>query len=377
MSTMSTSTTSTTSIPYISTHYSRKTPNGWFINCAFSSPVKVITPTHVAKIHAKGYEKIYLSAGSNPARKQMSELDDMDFSPMADIKFKVVMIDSLNPYHYSTIKRLFPSDIYICGKSESFDTGLSNSWNSSNSVNPGTLKKDDPIYQYYLEWEIELEVNHHTDFQTYVQNCWNRVLDQPLELTYEEKRLQQQEKDEAESPFGGLIRIIRKYSVINWTCINAPENHPIPEEKFQEQYHFLPQTVIRQCPIIYYFQGKKFEGGSIVRPLGPVTRYEFENFFSFGLGCGNFNPQKTRYYYSGTMSMDRQNDNSIFSFLEQFGDIPKDPEFYRFLVWAAINYMGVLNSNQEDKMAEELARELDMEPMSKKEVECLMFPIPK
>lgn len=308
--------------------------------------------------------------------RNQNKFNDEDWTLLESVEFEVVIIDSLNPC-YSSIKKMFPSKNYQMGTDTSpLYPEVYNSWNPENHSNPFLSKKGTPECNYFQEIQ-RFPKKTYQDMNCYLENCWRRSYNIPLIHTPEEQREIQRKKDLTSSPFGKLIEIISRYANMNWICLNAPPNHPIPEEKFLEKYHFLPQTVIRQCPNIYYFQGKRFEGGSIVRPIESVTRYEFENFFGFGLGCGNFNPQKTRYYYSGTMSMDRQNDNSIYSFLEQFGDISKDPEFYRFLVWAAINYMGVLNSNQEDKMTEELARELHMEPMSKDEVKSLMFPIPK
>ena len=186
----------------------------------------------------------------------------------------------------------------------------------------------------------------------------------------------QRKHDLKDSPLGTQIEIISRYANLNWICLNSPPKHPIPEEKFEERYHYLPQAVIRQIPITYSYQGRTFEGGQIVRPLKAYTRYEFEHFFAFGLKCSNFDSQKTRYYYSGNMSTEKGNPNSIFSFLQDFEEAPKDREFLKFLVWTAINYLGVLNSHREKKMADELAESLEISKLTRAELDDLMFPIP-
>ena len=125
-------------------------------------------------------------------------------------------------------------------------------------------------YSYYKEF-VDTIPTSFSEAGTYTRNCWNRIFEQPLELTEKEKMEKQIQNDLDSSPFKKTIEVISKYSNINWTC-STGINQDISDEKFTEQFHFIPQTVIKVCPIKYTFQGKEYEGGSIERPIGSNSK---------------------------------------------------------------------------------------------------------
>lgn len=364
----------------MSTHVGNHIPmdTKWMYFDAFSSKVKAFNPDAVKRLYDSGIRKLYLSMGYKYAKIQQQvqqKISPEEWNQLEGLEFEVVVIDSLNP-SFSSIRKLFPSKMYLMGTEVNpMFSDVYESWNPENHTNPfltetGSLERK-YFNQIYMAPERTYE---HTS--CYIQNCWNRAFNMPLIPTPEEKKAIQRKHDLKDSPLGTQIEIISRYANLNWICLNSPPKHPIPEEKFEERYHYLPQAVIRQIPITYSYQGRTFEGGQIVRPLKAYTRYEFEHFFAFGLKCSNFDSQKTRYYYSGNMSTEKGNPNSIFSFLQDFEEAPKDREFLKFLVWTAINYLGVLNSHREKKMADELAESLEISKLTRAELDDLMFPIP-
>lgn len=363
----------------MSTHFGNRIPsNEWFIFDAFNSKYKGFTPRICSEIYKKGFRKIYLSMGMKYAcdqRKLQSLLEPDDYDWLQDIEFDVVMIDSLNP-PYQSIMKMFPTKLLLIGNETGnhYSEGTYNTYNSSNSTNPSELSKSSKEYSYYKEF-LDTNPTSYSEAGTYTRNCWNIIFEQPLELTQKEKNEKQIQADLDSSPFKKIIEVISKYSNINWTCSTAL-NQDIPDEKFNEQFHFIPQTVIKVCPIKYTFQGKEYEGGSIVRPIEAVERLEFENFFGFSSHCSNFNANKTRYFYSGTMPMRKNTINSIYDFLDDFQEAEYSKEFYKFLVWSGINYMGVLNSHKETQFMKELANVMEQEPLTSKELESLIYPTP-
>ena len=100
--------------------------------------------------------------------------------------------------------------------------------------------------------------------------------------------------------------------------------------------------------------------------LEAIQRREFEDFFGFSSHCIDFNPNKTRYFYSGTMPMRKNTINSIYDFLEEFHETEYSKKFYKFIVWSAINYMGILNSYRETQFVKEL-NVMDQTPLTSAE----------
>lgn len=351
----------------------------WFKFDTFCSKIKNFTPEMVKKFYDVGIRKIYLSMGYNKATLQhqiQTKFSEEKWKHLVGFKFDVVIIDSLNP-PYASIQKLFPARMYLMGTEFNPMFGDPyNSWTPENHTDPFTTEKQSLERKYYDEIYLAPSKTYE-HLICHIQNVWNRVLDMPPVPTPEEKKEIQWKKDLESSPFGNQIEIISRYAHQNWICVDAPPNHPIPEDKYEEKYHFRPQAIIRQIPITYSYQGKEYEGGQIVRPLEKgVSRYEYEYFFAFGGNCQYFNSEKTRYYYSSNMSIPKKYAKSIFEFLQDFEESPRDREFLKFLVWVSINYLGVLISHREKKMANELAESLKIEKLTRKELDSLMFPIP-
>lgn len=62
------------------------------------------------------------------------------------------------------------------------------------------------------------------------------------------------------SVFGKIIEVLMKYHKDNWVCLYSTRVESIPYSKFIEEYHPIPQAIIKTIPIKYTFQGKEYIG---------------------------------------------------------------------------------------------------------------------
>lgn len=84
-----------------------------------------------------------------------------------------------------------------------------------------------------------------------------------------------------------------------------------------------------------------------MRPVKAVHISEFESFFGFGLKCSSYDSNKTAFYYNSKMSVTLNGRNSIYTFLDNFKEIEWDREFFKFIIWISINYIGIVSNYNE------------------------------
>ena len=74
------------------------------------------------------------------------------------------------------------------------------------------------------------------------------------------------------------------------------------------------------------------------------------------------------------MGLLKTHPNSIYKFFEKFMDEPFDKEFYKFIIWIGINYLGIMNSHKEYECIEELRVTMNQETLSKEEIQSIIYP---
>lgn len=166
-----------------------------------------------------------------------------------------------------------------------------------------------------------------------------------------------------------------KYSKNNWMCISY-NGTKIDDHRFTEKYNTAAQTILNQCPIKYTFLEKQYIGGSIVNQYVQFIYMSLNISLVFGSKCGGYKKDRTRYFYSYKMSVYKEDKNSIYTFLNDFVEVEWDREFLKFIVWLSINYLGILNSHEEKKCAEELAVLMKQNKLTQNELTQLIYPIP-
>jgi len=357
----------------MSTHSANRIPNNldWFIFDAYHMEIKILTPKFINQIYDKGYRKIYLSYGPRYAKAQHNyQLTSADLILPENIVFDVVLIDSLNCCH-NNISNIIKSKLYIIGNDQSY--GFSNSWISDTFTNPFDDKNSEAFVNYNEFSNFKQESYPYASW--FYNDTVHKILDLPRKLSPEDLRKQQIQKHLDSSVFGKIIEVLMKYSKNNWMCISY-NGTKIDDHHFTEKYNTAAQTILNQCPIKYTFLEKQYIGGSIVKPICPIYLYEFEHFFGFGSKCGGYKKDRTRYFYSYKMSVYKEDKNSIYTFLNDFVEVEWDREFLKFIVWLSINYLGILNSHEEKKCAEELAVLMKQNKLTQNELTQLIYPIP-
>jgi len=360
----------------MSTHFSKKIPSSdeWIILDTHDFNSQTITPELSKKIFNAGYKYIYITLGvkyGEQQHKYQQSLDNKDFDILkgdTPVLFQAIIIDSLNCCH-KNISDILPSKLYILGKkSFTISQTLYNSWDGI-AVTPDQNKTHPAynIYQTFSRFPEKMYDMYHWNNT----NKLNILLGKSTELSPIEKKKICIENERRTSIFGDIIAIFQKYYKNNWVCITTKTK--IDDKLFQKKYNRFASSYIMERPITYYFNNKVYFGGSIVKPIEPVKKHEFEYFFGFSNLCRDFNVNKTRYFYNTNIGITRKCHNSIYDYLNGLEDILWDREFYKFLFWVGVNHLGVMLDN-EFKFSEELAKFLDLKPLTENEIYNLCYP---
>ena len=361
----------------MSTYTHNKIPNcDWFIINTSMVLSRNITPELSQMIHKNGYKYIYITLGikyGERQKKYQQSLIEDSYKILENITFDAVVIDSLNCCH-SSIKNIFPSNLYILGKRDFLSRNLHDSWTGI-SVNPHTNVTN-------IEYKIFKQLsnfpsNSYPMVNWYYQDQLNKIYNLKRILSPEDQEKQRIKKERDESKFGKIIEIFERYYRDNWLCDTT--NETLDDKHFEIKYNHHAQANIKQYNIKYNFKDKTYYGGYIVKPISPIHRFEFEYFFGFASKCSDFNDKKTRYYYKTDLSISRSKYStfreSIYDFLEKFQDCEWDKEFCKFLIWAGVNHLGLLLYNVEE-CCSELSEVMNLSNFTKEEIYDLCYPKP-
>lgn len=103
----------------MSSHFPNRIPNSmvqdWFVIDAYFTQMDYLKYDSIKEIYKAGYRNLYISLGAkynDEMCKYIETLDKSIFEELKQIKFSVVIFDSLNT-PYENIKKLIQSEMYI------------------------------------------------------------------------------------------------------------------------------------------------------------------------------------------------------------------------------------------------------------------------
>ena len=356
----------------LSSHFGKTTPpNNWLAITTDVLNKHQLSPSFAKQIYDKGYRNIYISSSYNNNNKfhtYFQTLNSTDFEILKSVQFEVVLIDSLNAIHPNMMK-VMPCNICVMGLNKwAFD---STNYEECKLLTCKNIELTNSIIKEYGSFPN----NNYSYQRWFCLDKINYVLDKERTLSPEELHFKKLKEERESSKFGTLIEILNKYSIDNWVCIT--KNTKIDPKYFELKYNYMAQAMIQQCDITYKYNNNTFTGGKIVSPNEPISRFEFEYFFGFGPKCSNFDKNITKYFYQNSLKLYKTNHcHNIYKFLEPYQDDIWNIEFYKFIVWISINYLGILNSHKENECITKLGLAMDLEPLSDTQIEDLIYPLP-